>query len=382
MKLLKGFELYPREDVQQTSNSTGLDSKVQQEAMDLIVGTSFAQTITSTQVNSKFMVPTAIATAQRLNLLDEGRGESPSVTSGTNTGNQAVGDGKATTGSVIQLLSQALHTMDYDMLDSHLNTFNSPTLVQTIPHLETRHLVPLLTYLSNQLEFSNHTSIKALTLINALLTYHVGYLTSQPKAVHRLHQLMEGSKRRTSHYSQLVKLEGELELVQNRINLRKQTFFNEGSLVFKEARGYLNSKEQGENFEGEEEDEEDKMDLIEFDDYEDDSELEGSDDEENSDEDDSENEQLIEDDLSKEARLEANLNKNGFFDDEDSEEESNDELTNGNHESEEDDEELEEDDEEDIEEESEDDLDDLDLPTTTSNKRKPNGVHQRKRAKH
>ncbi|KAF9411819.1 WD repeat-containing protein 43 [Podila epigama] len=202
--------------------------------------------------------------------------------------------------SLQQMLIQALHSNDLQLLEACLMFRNETVIRNTIRRMPTAYVVPFLTQVIHKFQQKPNRGEALLEWIKAVLLVHTAYLMTVPDLIEKLSHFYQTLDARVSVFQKLLNLNGRLDLVMGQIELRQQYesgSTNEASTVYVEDE----DEEEGDDHDqdmsdGDEDDLVDEMDA--FDDEEqddtDEEELESElsdDDDEDDDEDASEDEE-------------------------------------------------------------------------------------------
>ncbi|KAF8944301.1 WD repeat-containing protein 43 [Haplosporangium gracile] len=176
--------------------------------------------------------------------------------------------------SLQQMLIQALHSNDLQLLEACLTYNNVEVIRNTVRRLPTAYVIPFLTQVIHKFQQKPSRGEALLEWIKAVLLIHTAYLMTVPDLIKKLSNFYQTLDSRVSVYSKLTNLHGRLDLVMSQVEMQHkdtEDTANVAQTVYRE----------------EEEDDEDDEDMDLEDDGEDD-ELADEDDESDSDDDDSE----------------------------------------------------------------------------------------------
>ncbi|KAG0223148.1 WD repeat-containing protein 43 [Actinomortierella wolfii] len=180
--------------------------------------------------------------------------------------------------SLQQMLIQALHSNDLQLLEACLTFNNVEVIRNTVRRLPTTYVIPFLTQVIHKFQQKPNRGEALLEWIKAVLLIHTAYLMTVPDLIKKLSNFYQTLDSRVSVYSRLLNLQGRLDLVMSQIEMRQQyeteDTTNEASTVYVEE----DDEDEEDDDEMGEDDEEDDL-VGEADAFDDDDES-GSDEEE------------------------------------------------------------------------------------------------------
>ncbi|KAI9099254.1 WD40-repeat-containing domain protein [Phlyctochytrium arcticum] len=201
-----------------------------------------------------------------------------------------------TANSLHQMLSQAIHTNDVQLLEQALQIHDSDIITTTIRRLPPSHVVPLLDQLMVRLQRRPNRARQLVEWVRAVLLVHSSYLMSLPQLTHNLSALYQTLDSRASVFSKLLRLSGRLDLVASQIAMRNKLDSN-GNVQDNEALlVYDEEEESDDDDEDEVQDAVDGMDVDEDEGLDDDDDDESEDDDEDLDADETEDDDEDDDD--------------------------------------------------------------------------------------
>ncbi|KAI8816180.1 WD40-repeat-containing domain protein [Fimicolochytrium jonesii] len=194
-----------------------------------------------------------------------------------------------TANSLHQMLSQAIHTNDIQLLEQALQVHDPDMILATVRRLPPAQVIPLLDQLLLRLQKRPNRAKQLIEWVRAVVLVHAAYLMSVPHLAASLGALYQLLDSRAAVFQKLLRLSGRLDLVVSQTALRSKAsggeVLEEEPLVAYDEEEETDSEDE-EGLEGEEE-----VDGMELDEEEDDEESEEEDDvDEDDDEDDEEEE--------------------------------------------------------------------------------------------
>ncbi|GAB5586757.1 Small subunit (SSU) processome component [Umbelopsis nana] len=190
--------------------------------------------------------------------------------------------------SLQQMLIQALHSNDSQLLEACLTHSNRELIRNTVRRLPTTWVIPFLQQIVDKFQERPNRGKALLEWIKAVLLIHTAYLMTVPDLVGKLSNFYKALDARLGVFQKLLGLHGRLDLLMSQIDMRvhyaQEDTSNEPISVYVEE-----DDEEEYEMAGEEEEDGDMMEYEEEDD--DDEDDEEDDDEDDEDEDD-ENEDL------------------------------------------------------------------------------------------
>ncbi|KAG0261968.1 WD repeat-containing protein 43 [Actinomortierella ambigua] len=180
--------------------------------------------------------------------------------------------------SLQQMLIQALHSNDLQLLEACLTFNNVEVIRNTVRRLPTTYVIPFLTQVIHKFQQKPNRGEALLEWIKAVLLIHTAYLMTVPDLIKKLSNFYQTLDSRVSVYSRLLNLQGRLDLVMSQIEMRQQyeaeDTTNEASTVYVEE----DDEDEDDDEMGEDEDEDDDL-VGEADAFDDDDDESGSDEE-------------------------------------------------------------------------------------------------------
>lgn len=125
--------------------------------------------------------------------------------------------------SLHQMLSQAIHTSDVQLLEQALQVHNSDMILATVRRLPPSHVVPLLDQLLLRLQRRPNRARQLVEWVRAVLLVHTGYLLSVPHLASNLSALYQTLDSRASVFQKLLRLSGRLDLVVTQMAMRNRS---------------------------------------------------------------------------------------------------------------------------------------------------------------
>ena len=125
--------------------------------------------------------------------------------------------------SLLQLLVQALHSDDSQLLEECLAQTNETIVRNTVKRLPTSYVVPFLTQVVDRFEAKPSRGIELTVWIRFVLLLHTSYLMTVPDLMKHLSGLYQLIDTRLSAFKKLMKLSGRLDLVLSQIAERGET---------------------------------------------------------------------------------------------------------------------------------------------------------------
>ncbi|KAF9087328.1 WD repeat-containing protein 43 [Mortierella sp. GBA35] len=140
--------------------------------------------------------------------------------------------------SLQQMLIQALHSNDLQMLEACLTFNNVEVIRNTIRRLPTAYVIPFLTQVIHKFQQKPSRGEALLEWIKAVLLIHTAYLMTVPDLIKKLSNFYQTLDARVSVYHKLLNLHGRLDLVMSQIEMRQQyaaeDTTNEATTVYRE----------------------------------------------------------------------------------------------------------------------------------------------------
>ncbi|KAF9919522.1 WD repeat-containing protein 43 [Linnemannia zychae] len=139
--------------------------------------------------------------------------------------------------SLQQMLIQALHSNDLQLLEACLTFNNVEVIRNTIRRLPTAYVIPFLTQVIHKFQQKPSRGEALLEWIKAVMLIHTAYLMTVPDLVKKLSNFYQTLDSRVSVYDRLVDLHGRLDVVMSRVEIRHQDpddTRNEAQTVYRE----------------------------------------------------------------------------------------------------------------------------------------------------
>ncbi|KAF9581097.1 WD repeat-containing protein 43 [Lunasporangiospora selenospora] len=198
--------------------------------------------------------------------------------------------------SLQQMLIQALHSNDKQLLEACLQFSNVEIIRNTVRRLPTAYVVPFLTQVIDRFHKRPNRGELLLEWIKAVLLMHTAYLMTVPDLVQKLAYFHRTMDERVSVFQRLLNLQGRLDLVMSQIEMRQkyetEDLSNEATTVYVEDEEDV----EGEDLDVAMESDEDDDDLVgEADAFDDDDEEDDDEDEEGLDSDMSDDDDVSDD---------------------------------------------------------------------------------------
>jgi len=124
--------------------------------------------------------------------------------------------------SLQQMLIQALHSNDLQLLEACLTFNNVEVIRNTVRRLPTTYVVPFLTQVIHKFQQKPNRGEALLEWIKAVLLIHTAYLMTVPDLVKKLSNFYQTLDARVSVFQKLLNLHGRLDLVMSQIEMRQQ----------------------------------------------------------------------------------------------------------------------------------------------------------------
>ncbi|KAI8148900.1 WD40-repeat-containing domain protein [Fennellomyces sp. T-0311] len=125
-------------------------------------------------------------------------------------------------GSLQQVLVQALHSNDKDLLRACLIHEKPEVVRTTVQRLPTAYVIPLMLQLIARFQGSPSRGAGLLEWIKAVLMIHTTYLMTVPDLVSQLANFYQALDARLAVFPKLLALRGRLDLIQNQIDTRSR----------------------------------------------------------------------------------------------------------------------------------------------------------------
>ncbi|KAJ3089305.1 Small subunit (SSU) processome component [Physocladia obscura] len=122
--------------------------------------------------------------------------------------------------SLYNLLTQAIHSGDKQLLEQCLQVSDSIVITASVKRLNPGHVVPFLNMLTTRLQIKPTRAAKLIEWIRAVVVCHAAFLMTNPALVVQLSSLHATLTARTETFSKLLKLSGRLDLVTSQIEMR------------------------------------------------------------------------------------------------------------------------------------------------------------------
>ncbi|KAF9987610.1 WD repeat-containing protein 43 [Modicella reniformis] len=124
--------------------------------------------------------------------------------------------------SLQQMLIQALHSNDLQLLEACLTFNNVEVIRNTVRRLPTTYVVPFLTQVIHKFQQKPNRGEALLEWIKVVLLIHTAYLMTVPDLVKKLSNFYQTLDARVSVFQKLLSLHGRLDLVMSQIEMRQQ----------------------------------------------------------------------------------------------------------------------------------------------------------------
>ncbi|KAJ3275706.1 WD repeat-containing protein 43 [Terramyces sp. JEL0728] len=121
--------------------------------------------------------------------------------------------------TVTQLLSQALHSGDVDMLERALSVSNRKTIYGTVRGIHATQVIRLIDAVVIRIQKQPNRAIHLIEWLRACLTIHSSYLLSVPKLTRQLGSLHRMLEARQAVTSKLVRLSGRIDMVLSQMDV-------------------------------------------------------------------------------------------------------------------------------------------------------------------
>ncbi|KAG0346444.1 WD repeat-containing protein 43 [Podila humilis] len=124
--------------------------------------------------------------------------------------------------SLQQMLIQALHSNDTQLLEACLTFNNVEVIRNTVRRLPTVYVIPFLTQVIHKFQQKPNRGEALLEWIKAVLLIHTAYLMTVPDLIAKLSNFYQTLDSRVSVFQKLLNLHGRLDLVMSQIEMRQQ----------------------------------------------------------------------------------------------------------------------------------------------------------------
>ncbi|KAG0039763.1 WD repeat-containing protein 43 [Gryganskiella cystojenkinii] len=148
-----------------------------------------------------------------------------SAASGSKKKSKQTGKNKYSTpkaNSLQQMLIQALHSNDLQLLEACLTFNNVEVIRNTVRRLPTAYVIPFLTQVIHKFQQKPNRGEALLEWIKAVLLIHTAYLMTVPDLIKKLSNFYQTLDSRVSVFQKLLNLHGRLDLVMSQIEMRQQ----------------------------------------------------------------------------------------------------------------------------------------------------------------
>lgn len=135
--------------------------------------------------------------------------------------------GKATTGSLVVILTQALRSSDHSLLDTVLSSRNEEVLKSTIERLDTTLAILLLERLAERIARNTNKQGQLNLWVKWVMIIHGGYLINVPNLSKSLSSLHSTLARRSKTLPRLLELQGRLDVLYSNFEINKEEEFIE-----------------------------------------------------------------------------------------------------------------------------------------------------------
>ncbi|KAF9903240.1 WD repeat-containing protein 43 [Linnemannia zychae] len=140
--------------------------------------------------------------------------------------------------SLQQMLIQALHSNDLQLLEACLTYSNVEVIRNTVRRLPAAYVIPFLTQAIHKFQQKPSRGEALLEWIKAVLLIHTAYLMTVPDLIKKLSNFYQTLDSRVSAYEKLSNLNGRLDLLMSRSELRRNADIddtaNEAQTVYRE----------------------------------------------------------------------------------------------------------------------------------------------------
>ncbi|KAH3659865.1 hypothetical protein OGATHE_005910 [Ogataea polymorpha] len=133
-------------------------------------------------------------------------------------GNSTEKSGRASTGTLTTVLSQALKSNDHSLLESVLNNKDESVIRNTILKLDSIYVGPLLDRLAEKIARNTNRQTNLAYWIKHILIFHGGSLQNSPS----LNLLATTMKRKAGNLDRLLELRGKLSMMTDRFELKRE----------------------------------------------------------------------------------------------------------------------------------------------------------------
>jgi U3 small nucleolar RNA-associated protein 5 len=124
--------------------------------------------------------------------------------------------------SIQQMLVQALHSEDHQLLDECLEMGDLRLIFNTVHRLPTAFVVPFLKQVVRRFQSRPGRGIKLAKWIKAVLLIHMAYLMTVPGLTNELGPLYQTIDMRLAAFKKLLRLQGRLDVLDQHIRLRQE----------------------------------------------------------------------------------------------------------------------------------------------------------------
>uniref|UniRef100_A0A7E4V765 Utp12 domain-containing protein n=1 Tax=Panagrellus redivivus TaxID=6233 RepID=A0A7E4V765_PANRE len=140
----------------------------------------------------------------------------------------------ATGTSFVVLLSQGILSGDEEKIASVVTNSDPATVMATVKDLPVVHVIPFLNILEQTFRREKIRKPHVwMNWVQAVLSIHMGYLSSVKDLDQKLGSLSDWLKKRVSHLDKLISLNGKLEMITEQMERRtKPTFFAQQQPLF------------------------------------------------------------------------------------------------------------------------------------------------------
>uniref|UniRef100_A0A914Y534 Small-subunit processome Utp12 domain-containing protein n=1 Tax=Panagrolaimus superbus TaxID=310955 RepID=A0A914Y534_9BILA len=136
--------------------------------------------------------------------------------------------------SFVVLLSQGIVGNDEEKIESVVKNSDPATVLATVKNLPVIHVIPFLNILEQTFRRDKVKQPHVwMNWVQAVLSIHMGYLSSVKDLDQKLGSLSDWLKKRVSHLDKLISLNGKLEMITEQMERRsKPTFFAQQQPLF------------------------------------------------------------------------------------------------------------------------------------------------------
>eukprot|EP00158_Paraphelidium_tribonemae_P005426 Partr_v1_DN27327_c0_g1_i4_m46685 putative WD repeat domain 43 len=199
------------------SSENTFDTATHQKSSDeyaIIVGTVDAPLAKATHADTMDLGDEKASLSEKLKLLRMMEPAKSQPTSGKKTIPKA--------DSLLQMLSQALHSSDQELLEQCLQTGQEAVIQKTVSKLSPQHILPFLEVLVERFQLNPNRGPQLAKWLKAVLMSHMAYLLSHPNLAQKLAPLYQTIDARLANFPKLLQLNGRLELLSMQIKVKAE----------------------------------------------------------------------------------------------------------------------------------------------------------------